>query len=223
MKQIVTILLIAASVAGCATLRRTSYLDGLRDTTIPKVEFSQQPVQEALLVLRTEWKKQTGTEMPVAEVTRLIEYADPKDQLVTFRATHISFLEALRIIASLSGYRLSFREDNLVLTDIWPGEFMSFQWTLDEETKAGLGLGDKPDADQIREALSSRGVDFSKGDMKVTLLAKDLALIGGFTENSELAKAILVLSKSGYEVKKREESQHPAAPYSEPAARSPQR
>ena len=74
---------------------------------------------------------------------------------------------ALRIIASLSGYRLSFHEDNLVLTDIWPGEFMSFQWKLDDETKAGLGLEDKPDADDIREALSSRGVDFAKGDMKV--------------------------------------------------------
>jgi hypothetical protein len=84
---------------------------------------------------------------------------------------------------------------------------MSFQLKLDAETRAGLGLGDKPDAEAIREALVSRGVDFSKGDMKVTLLADDLAVIGGFTENSELAKAILVLVKSGYDVRKREESQ----------------
>jgi len=142
--------------------------------------------------------------MPIAQVTQQVEYADPKHNLVTFRAEHISFLEALRIIASISGYRLSFRENDVVLTDIWPGEFMSFQWKLDDETKAGLGLGDKPDANAIREALSSRGVDFSKGDMKVTLVSDDLAIIGGFTENSELAKSILVLVRTGYEVKKRE-------------------
>jgi hypothetical protein len=145
--------------------------------------------------------------MPVAEVIRHVEYSDPKDQLVTFRAKHISFLEALRLVATLSGYRLSFQESGFALTDIWPGEFMSFQWKLDAQTRAGLGLGDKPDAGAVRAALASRGVDFSKGDMKITLLSDDLAVIGGFTENSELAKAILVLVKSGYEVRKQEESQ----------------
>ena len=113
MKQIATILLLGVLVTGCATPRRASYLDRLRDTTIPKLELKQQPVQEALLALRAEWKKQTGTDMPVAEVKRYVEYEYPTDQLLTFRATHISFLEALRIIASLSGYRLSFHEDKL--------------------------------------------------------------------------------------------------------------
>jgi hypothetical protein len=203
MKQIITALLLGVLVTGCATPRRTSYLDRLRDTTIPKLELKQQPVREALLALRTEWKKQAGTDMPIAQVTQQVEYADPKHNLVTFRAQHISFLEALRTIASLSGYRLSFRENDVVLTDIWPGEFMSFQWKLDEETKAGLGLGDKPDANEIREALSSRGVDFSKGDMEIKMLNDDLVVIGGFTENSELAKSILLLVRTGYEVKKR--------------------
>ena len=213
MKQIATYLLLVTVITGCARPRRTSYLDRLRDTIIPKVEFSQQPVQEALLVLRTEWKKQTGTDMPIAQVTQHFEYDYPKDNLITFRAQHISFLEALRIIASVSGYRLSFRENDVVLTDIWPGEFMYFQWKLDKATKAGLGLGDKADADNIREALASRGVDFSKGDMKVTLISDDLAIIGGFTENSELAKSILILIKTGYEVKKRGETQQKNEPY----------
>ncbi|OVE75343.1 hypothetical protein BVX97_04990 [bacterium E08(2017)] len=189
-------------VTGCATPRRASYLDSLRDTTIPKVEFTQQPVQEALLALRTEWKKQTGTDMPIAQVTQQVEYDDPKHNLVTFRAQHISFLETLRIIASVSGHRLSFRENDIVLTDIRPGEYMSFQWKLDDETKAGLRLEDKPEANDIREALELRGVDFSSKDMQVRLLG-DLVFIGGFRENSELAKAILVLVTTGYEVRKR--------------------
>lgn len=207
MKQTVTMLLLGTLVAGCATPRQANYLDRLRDTTIQKFELKQQPVQEALLALRTEWKKQTGTDMPIALVTQQIEYDDPKHNLVTFRAEHISFLETLRIISDLSGYRLSFRDNDVVLTDIWPGEFMFFQWKLDAETKAGLGLGDKPDAAAIREALVSRGVDFSKGDMKVILLTDDQAVIGGFTGNSELAQAILVLVKAGYDVRKGEKFQ----------------
>lgn len=203
MKCTITFWMTALLLAGCATQRPPSYLDRLRDVTIAEIQLHEQPVQKALLALRSEWKKQTGTDMPIAQVTQYVEYNDPKHNLVTFRAEHISFLEALRIVASISGYRLSFRENDVVLTDIWPGEFMHFQWKLDRETKAGLGLGDKPDAGDIREALASRGVDFSKGDMKVNLVSDDLAIIGGFTENSELAKSILVLIKTGYEVRKR--------------------
>ena len=80
---------------------------------------------------------------------------------------------------------------------------MSFQWKLEEKTKASLGLGVKLNADEIREALSARGVDFSANDMTITVLDDDLVVIGGFNENVELAKSILILCETGYEVKKR--------------------
>jgi len=220
MKQIVTASLVILLTAGCSTPRGARHLDCLADKTIAVLEFKQVPVQEVLRAIRDEWKKQTGTEMPVAEVKRYIEYAEPKDQLVTFRARHVSFLDALRVTADLSGYQLTFSENGVILTDIWPGEFGWFEWRLDTKTRVGLGLAEKPDANAIREALASRGVDFSKGDMNVTLLADDLVLVRGFTENSELAKSILMLVKTGYEVKKREEPQQTNVPASSSATDS---
>jgi len=201
-KIVVTVTLLGILVTGCATSPQESYLDSLRKTKIQMFELKDVSLQEALVVLRQEWKKQTGTDLPVVEVKGYVKTDPPQEKHISLRAHDISFHEALRLTALLTGYRLSFREGSVLLADVYPGEFMSFQWKLDEKTKASLGLGVKPDADDIREALSVRGVDFSAKDMKITVLDEDLVVIGGFAENADLAKSILVLSKAGYEVKK---------------------
>jgi hypothetical protein len=202
-KIVVTAALFGLLVTGCATSPQESYLDSLRSTKIQTLELKDASVQEALVVLRQEWKKQTGTDLPVAEMEERVKTDPPQEKHIGLRAHDISFHEALRLIALFYGCRLSFREGSVLLADVYPGEFMSFQWKLDEKTKASLGLGVKLNADEIREALSARGVDFSANDMTITVLDDDLVVIGGFNKNAELAKSILILCETGYEVKKR--------------------
>jgi len=202
-KIVVTVTLFGILATGCTTYRQKSYLDYLRNTKIPVLELKDASLQEALVVLRQEWKTQTGTDLPVAEVKEYVKTDPPQEKHISLRAHDISFHEALRLTALLTGYRLSFREGSVLLADVYPSEFMSFQWKLDEKTKASLGLGVKLNADDIRKALTARGVNFSAKDMKITVLDEDLVVIGGFTENAELAKSILILYETGYEVKKR--------------------
>jgi len=190
-------------LTGCTTSKHVNYVDQLRGIIIQELVLEKQPVQEALHVLRTEWKKQTACEMPVAEIFQTGVSSESTNQLVSLHAKHITFLEALKLIANISGCRLLFQQDGLVLTDIWPAEFMYSQLIFDEDIRAGLGLGDKLDPKAIRNALASRGVDFSRDDMEIKVLDKDIVVIGGFTENAELVRSILVLIKSGYEVHKR--------------------
>lgn len=181
-------------------------LSQLGEVVIPEIEFEDVSVQDALAHLREKWKEHTGAELPMAEVISQYEFEDPDDRLITFSARHLPFLEALRIVADLSGYRLQFKDHGVILTDIWPGESMSFQCQLNDQLKTALGLAEVPDSGDIREALSSRGVDFSKGDMQVFYMRElDKVVISGFTENAEVAKAVLRLVLTGYEVKKNTE------------------
>jgi len=206
MKHIIIAAFLLLLVTGCATPRSASYFDRLRDTTIPELELNNVSLQEALRALRIEWKKQTGTEMPVAEFSRDLEYEH--DQPVTFRARYISFLEAVRIIANITGYEISFRDNELLVTEIRPWDLLSFQWELDSETKSGLGLGDKPKVDEIRAALEARGVDLSKPEMELHLLPGGTSLtVYGPWEDARHAEAVLFLLKKGYEVTKDRKSQ----------------
>jgi exosome complex RNA-binding protein Rrp4 len=79
-------------------------------------------------------------------------------------------------------------------------------WKLDAITKAGLDLGDKPDDKDIRKALELRGVDCSKGDIRIFVANNEDIWIGGAKEKVALAKAIFELSQKGYQVKRREKS-----------------
>ena len=203
MTKFITLMIVTMFVVGCVTHQDLGHLDRLGERTIPVVEMDHLTVEGALRIISQEWMKQTGTTMPVAVVTQNRHF-DPEDaqhHLVTLRARDISFLETLRLVADLSGYRLTFRDGSILVADIWPGENMTFQWKFDQETKTGLGLPDKLSGDDIRHVLEARGVDFSKGDMNVTFATNDLYFIGGFTENADIAKAVLNLAKNGYEVK----------------------
>ena len=151
--------------------------------------------------------------MPLAQVTEGHYYGEnPASRPITIHAEHVSFLSLLRIIASVTGCQLTFSKREVVLTNIYAYEFTSFMFPLDMSTKARLGLGHKTTADDIKAALVSRGLDCSRGDITVDLVATDngdLLVIGGFMENAEMAKSILALSKAGYEVSKRDEPQAP--------------
>jgi hypothetical protein len=203
MIKFITSMIVIMFMVGCETHRDLGHLDRLGERTIPVVEMDHLTVENALNIISQEWRKQTGTPMPVAVVTlnRHFEPEDAQHHLVTLRAHDVSFLEILHLVADLSGYRLTFRDGSILVADIWPGESMTFQWKFDQVTKTVLGLPDKPSGDDIRHALAARGVDFSKGDMNVTFATNDLYFIGGFTENADIAKAVLKLAKSGYEVK----------------------
>jgi hypothetical protein len=228
MRTIITVLILGALAVGCSTVRERSFGDLLRDTMIPEIIFKDLPREDALKEIQAMWKRQTGSEMPAVQIREIPrprslmtdslggfpEEYDPEQSRtmnITFRAIDISFYEALRVMGAIVDCDFCFlgiQEPGSFGPDLCIGNDgnTSMGWKLDAITKAGLDLGDKPDDKDIRKALELRGVDCSKGDIRIFVANNEDIWIGGAKEKVALAKAIFELSQKGYQVKRREKS-----------------
>ena len=141
---------------------------------------------------------------------------------ITFRARDISFYDAIRITGAVLDCDFYFRgvqEAGSPFPWVYIGYDgnTSMVWRLDALTKAGLDLGDKPDDKDITKALELRGVDCSKGYITIYVANNEDIWIAGGKERVALVKAIFVLSQKGYQVRRREESQHTSDGIRQPA------
>lgn len=233
MRTIITVLILGTLVVGCSTVRERSFGDLLRDTMIPEISFEDLRREDAIKEIQAMWRRQTGNEMPAVQIRDLMtsdslgieafpkEYDPEQNRIanITFRATNISFYEALSVMGAIVGCDFCFlgvQEPGSFGPELcignYGGAFMagvpdSMGWRLDASTKAGLDLGEKPDGRDIRRALELRGVDCSKGNIRI-IVANDVNIwIGGDRDKVALAKAIFVLSQNGYQIRKRQKSQ----------------
>ncbi len=133
----------------------------LRDTIIPKMEFKETSVREALDHL----SKQSVELDPAHTGVQIQTSKAPAAALatpVTVSLINIPLMEAFRYIATLAELRITVEDAGVYFRphDVQPDEYVTREWPWNPETKAAIGYEAGKD---LKECLLSTGIPFPVG------------------------------------------------------------
>lgn len=175
----------------------------LKESKIAKLELNKNTFEEAMAMVKNEWKKQhPQLDFPVAIAEFERDRGHPP--LITLSLREVPFIKALQFIGQTSNRRLLGKPDLLTLEEVGliVEDWITKSHKAPDELLTALGLGKQPTEEDLRQAYARYGVHLLDW-MKIGY-HDEYIIVRAFKKQQQQIAGINLLLSQGFTISKDE-------------------